>query len=275
MHTLFPTPAARSLVAVLLVGLAVLSSGCGKKSSKEFFEAQRRYESLVTQEGEDAYLTVEMTTISDALAAVPPRALEYERAQALVAKIASERGRLEQERAAAARVPTNDGPELMPSMPPSLLPRDVPGAQVQEANGGDDFPTGGMLEALFKEKYGSCVTGPEQTPIDGQGQVPAYKVQESSACMKKLGVGGPTRFFFVKGALAGRVGTSVTRTTTILDGGGPTLVPGSSQPYLSVPGAPLPGAVAPPPPPGALTPAGTGTGLEPTKESGGLSPRTE
>lgn len=266
----------RTLVAVLLVGLALLSSGCGKKSSKEYFEAQRRYESLVTQEGEDAYLTVEMKQISDALAAVPTRALEYERAQALVAKITAERARLEQERAALAKVPTNDGPPTMPAMPPSLLPKEVPGARLDEVPTvtGDEAPTGGMLEALFKEKYRACVTGPEQVPVEGQGQVPAYKVDETSACMKKLGVTGPSKFFFVKGALAGRISSSVTRTTTIVDGGGPTVVPGPSQEYLGVPGAPRPGAVAPPQPPGALQPAGTGSGLQPTQDTGGLAPRT-
>lgn len=265
----------RTLLAVLIVGLALLVSGCGKKSSKEYFEAQRRYESLVTQEGEDAYLTVEMKQISDALAAVPTRALEYERAQALVAKITTERARLEQERAAAALVPTNDGPPTMPNLPPSLLTKqEVQGAVLDEADAGlvDDFPVAGMLEALFKEKYRSCVTGPEQLPLEGQGLVPAYKVDESSACMKKLGVSAPTRFFFIKGGLAGRVSSTVTRTTTILDGGGPTVIPGAG--YLAVPGAPMPGAVAPPQPPGALEPTGTGTGLAPTTESGGLTPRT-
>jgi len=264
----------RTLVAVLLVGLALLSSGCGKKSSKEFFEAQRRYESLVTQEGEDAYLTVEMKQISEALAVVPTRALEYERAQALVAKITTERARLEQERAALARVPTNDAPPTMPPMPPSLLPREVPGVPVDDVPPADEAPTAGMLEALFKEKYRGCVTGPEQVPVEGQGQVPAYKVGETSACMKKLGVTGPSRFFFVKGALAGRISSSVTRTTTIIDGGGPSIVPGTSEEYLGVLGAPRPGAVGPAQPAGALQPSGTGSGLQPTQESGGLSPRT-
>ncbi|MDP3232658.1 MAG: hypothetical protein Q8S33_22125 [Myxococcales bacterium] len=263
----------RTLLAVLIVGLALLFSGCGKKSSKEYFEAQRRYESLLTQEGEDAYLTVEMKQISDALAAVPTRTVEYERAQALVAKIATERARLEQERAAAARVPTNDAPPQKPNFPPSAFA--TPGAALDEVDAGEatDYPTGGMLEALFKEKYGACVSGPEQLPIEGQGQVPAYKVAETAACMKKLGVSGPTRFFFVKGALAGRVGSTVNRTTTIIDGGGPSVIPG--QPYLGIPGAPMPGAVAPPPAPGALTPAGTGSGLQPTEETGGLPARTQ
>ena len=269
----------RTLVAVLIVGLALLSSGCGKKSSKEYFEAQRRYESMITQEGEDAYLTVEMKQISDALAAVPSRALEYERAQALVAKISKERARLEQERAAVAKVLTNDAPAVMPNIPPSILTKqEARGGVLEEADAGagagDEAPTAGMLEALFKEKYRSCISGPEQLPIEGQGLVPAYKIDESSACMKKLGVSAPTKFFFIKGGLAGRVSSTVTRTTTIIDGGGPTISPGGAQQYLVVPGGPQPGAVAPPQPPGALTPAGTGSGLAPTQESGGLTPRT-
>lgn len=267
----------RTLLAVLIVGLALLVSGCGKKSSKEYFEAQRRYESLVTQEGEDAYLTVEMKQISEALAAVPARALEYDRAQALVAKITAERARVEQERAEAARVPTSDGPSAMPPMPPSLLTKqEVPGAVLDEADAGvgDELPEAGMLEALFKEKYGPCVGGPEQYEVAGQGLVPAYKVVESPVCLKKLGVTTPTRFFFVKGGLAGRVSSTVTRTTTILDGGGPTTITTPPQAYMGVAGAPLPGAVVPPPPPGALVPAGTGNSLTPTQESGGLTPRT-
>jgi hypothetical protein len=263
----------RTLVVVLVAGLALLVTGCGKKSSKEYFEAQRRYDSLVTQEGEDAYLTVEMKQISDALAAVPERALEYDRAQALVAKITTERARIEQERAAAARVPIDDSPATRPDLPPSMLVRqEVQGAAL-EAGQVDEGPVVGMIEALFKEKYGPCISGPEQLPMEGQGTVPAYKVDESSACMKKLGVSAPTRFFFIKGGLAGRVSSTVTRTTTILDGGGPTEIPGASQPYRSVTGAPRPDAVAPSQPPGALQPAPTGTGLAPTNETGGLQPR--
>jgi hypothetical protein len=274
MGTLLPNLFVRNIV-VLVVGLALVVLGCGKKSSKEYFEAQRRYESLLTQEGDGAYLTVEMKTISEALAAVPPRALEYERAQALVAKIASERGRLEQERSALASAATADEPATSPSFQPSLLATDVPGATLEAFDAGsDDFPSGGMLEALFQEKYRGCVTGPELIALDGQGQVPAYKVDETSACQKKLGVTGATRFFFIKGALAGKISSTLTRTVSVVDGGGTTTIPGATQPYLGVPGAPRPGAVAPPQAPGALVPSGTGSGLQPTQAVGELSPRT-
>lgn len=267
----------RTLAPVSLIALALLMPGCGKKSSKEYFEAQRSYETLVNQGGEDAYLTAEMAQVSAVLAAVPKRAVEYELAQALVAKIAAERTRLEAERAAVARVDEAAAGDrgLGVNMPPSLLPTQVAGVALEESDGGpgDDAPTAGMLEALFKEKYAGCVSGPEPLAIPGEGDVPAYRVNDGAACMKKLGVTAPSRFFFIKGSLAGRASSTTTRTTVILDGGARAAGPGTAPEPQVRAGPPLPTTPPQAPRPGDLTPAGTGAGMQYHETGSGLAPR--
>lgn len=266
----------RTQLAVLVLACGVLASACGKKSSREFFEAQRQYESLVTQQGEDAYLTAEMEQVSSALAAVPARALEYEKAQELVAKIAAERGRIERERAEAARAEVALKPETMPEMPPSLL-GPPPGAEkpAQAAGPVDETPTAGMPEATFREQYAACIGARELMPVAGVGEVPAYPVKDSAECQKRMGVTGQTRFFFVNGGLAGRASKETTRTTRVVDGGAPVVI-NPPQQFLLVPGAPLPaglGGAPPPAPAGTMAPAGTGSGMEPVNAAGGLQPR--
>lgn len=265
-----------------LLLLALLSSlaltGCGKKSSKEFYEAQRKYESLISQDGDDGYLAPEMDQVSEALAAVPKRALEYDRAQALVQKISSEKARVQQERAAAALPPTSDAPYAMPNLPPSSITPPVAPTEPVAGGPAEQLPTPGMSEALFKEQFGSCVNARETFKLEGEGEVPAYPAKDTPACYKKLGIPGPARLIFVKGGYAGRVTSTSTTTRTILDGG-TTVVPAPSpqapQPLMVIPGAPLPaGATVPPPPPPGSLPAGApGDGMQPVKAEGDLGAR--
>lgn len=263
---------------LLMVGVLLALTGCGKKSSKEFFAAQVRYESLVSREGDDAFVSDEMKQIAAAFAAVPSNAVEYDRARALIAKIDAERARVEAERAAEAAALAAQTAPVGDSRPSELL--SPPPAQPVAANpntavvNADGPPEGGLPEAVFMQKYGRCATGPIKQAIDGVGEVPTYKANSTPDCLKKLGVAEGTSFFFVKGALAGRVTGSVTTSRTTFDAGR-TVIPQPVQEYMAIPGAPLPpGMTAPPrPPAGSLDVAPTGQGLAPTKEEGGLAPR--
>lgn len=267
----------RTTALFLLALLSVTTLGGCKKSSKEYFEAQRRFDSLTAQEGDDAYLLPEMEEVSQMLSAVPTRAFEYDRAQALLARISTEKARIAQERASAAGVKPAGEPEAPDFRRPAVaLPS---AAAVDPFDGGEPelVPTGGMPEALFKEQFGDCVSGPQTIKVDGQGEVPAYQVNETPPCFKRLRVDGPSRFFFVNGALAGRLSSTKTVTRTIIDGGaGGTVVQPPTQ-FLVVPGAPLPPGAAIPatPPPGTLPAGSTGDGLVPTKAEGDLGARPE
>lgn len=263
-----------ALFLLALLSVAALS-GC-KKSSKEYFEAQRRFDSLTAQEGDDAYLTPEMEQVSQMLSAVPTRAFEYERAQALLAKIGAEKSRVERERAALAVKPPSDEPYKMPDLPPSNPTVGIPSAaDVDPFDGGvpEQTPVAGMSEALFKEQFGACVTGPETLKLEGVGDVPAYPAKNTPECLRKLGLTGPAKLFFVKGGLAGRVASSTSVTRTILDGGvTSTIIPvPQPQTLFNIPGTP--GGTAPPPPPGSLPTGATGDGMAPTKPDSDLGAR--
>lgn len=249
----------RTALAVVLVVAAL--SGCGKKSSKEYFEARRAYDQLVDRDGEDAYLTPEMMQVSNALAAVPERAIEYPQAQQLVAKIASEKARVEHEKAElATALEPKPLEKIVPATPRQPPPNEGrPEAGGPAAPGDDGPPTGGMLEAAFQAKFGSCVTGPEQLTVEGAGAVPAYVASSNPVCLKRLGLTEPSKFFFIKGALAGRQTTSTTTTRVILDGG-VVATPGAIS--RTVTGQPVVGAPPGPPDQGSLAPAGTGEGMK-------------
>ncbi len=249
-----------SMRTALAVVLVVATLGCGKKSSKEYFDARRAYDQLVDQEGDDAYLLPEMMQVSNALAAVPERAIEYPMAQKLVATIAAEKARVEKERAELEHIVTAKPLEKqgLPTGEPLPKPPTEPNTAAIDAP-----PEGGMTEALFKEKFGSCVTGPAPISLQGQGQVPAYTSLNSADCFKRLGITQVAKFFFINGALAGRS----TTTTTIIDAGVQVVAPPKPPPAPS--GSPTP----PAPPPGALIPAGTGDGLKANGEKSDLGAR--
>lgn len=262
---------------LLMVGVVLALSACGKKSSKDYFAAQQRYESLVSNDGDDAFVSDEMKQVAAALQAVPSNAIEYDRARALIAKIDAERARVQAEKAAEAAALAAETASVADSRPselrapqPAQPANPAPTAVVNI----DGPPEGGLPEAVFVQKYGRCATGPIKQVVDGLGEVPTYKANGTPDCLKKLGLSDVASFFFVKGALAGRVTASVTTTRTTVDAG-QTVIPQPAKEYMAVPGAPLPpGMTAPPrPPSGSLDVAPTGQGLTPTKAEGGLAPR--
>lgn len=236
----------RVFLSILLVILAI--SSC-KKSSKEFYESQRRYDVLVAREGDDAFLTPEMGDISQALSAIPSNAIEKPQAVALVAKIAAERTRIEAAQAEAARTQAaaETAAERPPSFPsgagtrPPEPPKEAPPvAAAVDAGSGEPFPFGGMSLAEFRKQFGSCVRG--ETTFDRGGElVPAFPIVESSECQRRLKAPPGSLMIFVGGKLFGTATLSAAGRAS-LDAGAPgpstRTVPGPS--YLVIPGAPVP-----------------------------------
>ncbi len=261
----------RLLLLVLCV--IVFLAGCGKKTAKEFYPAKGRYDVLVAREGDDAWLTDEMDALSKVFAAIPPRAIESPQAQALVETIAKERARVTAERAEAARAaaeqpapeaPVFDAPAAAETVQPATPA--APGAAEE-----DDSPQGGMPLADFRSKYASCVVDKGLIEVNG-AKSPGFAVSDSPACLKQLKAPAGTTFFFTNERLAGRVVTSVTRTTVILDAGTTTQTTTETV-APRYPGAPAPGS-APQGPPQTINTAPTGEGMKTVETGQTLTPRT-
>lgn len=225
------------------VGVAVLLalSGC-KKSSKEYFEATRQHDSLVAQNGEDAYLLPEMDAVAALLAKVPDNAVEVVRARALLEKVNAEMARmraiqaqLEQEQRAAAKFEEAIGLQRVDST--TELPRTVEAVQAPAVDAGVEvFPYDGMTQSEFVRVFGACVS--TQTTFDrGQGQrVPAFPAVDSPQCLRRLRVPAKSMMLFIDGKLAGSATLMTPPPVAPVDAGPPPEQPR----YLLVPGAPLP-----------------------------------
>jgi hypothetical protein len=266
----------RSISLLFLVVMLAITAGCRKKSSPQFFEAERRHQSLITRDGDDAYLSLDMDGVLDLLRQVPADAVEASRATELTATIQAAQARVRAEREAAGKPPpppdeyvrTDEGSEPVPPRDETPLPIDGP-------------PAGGMAEAEFTAKYQGCVTGPKEIPVDvPPGKAPAYAVRETPECQKKLFVTGNVQFFFLEKRLAGRVVTRTEGGTKPGTAVAPKAPPGEpeSEQFLLVPGAPLPKALqgkVPPPNTGAMPAAPTGDGIKEAPVAPTLPARTE
>lgn len=231
---------------------ALVVSGCAKKSSKEFHKLSADQELLVLRDGDDAWVSAEMSTILGGLEAVPENTIEKPRAAALVEKIKAERARVEQERAEAAKprpAPEDPFAGRLPSASGAVV-EPAPAAADQGATDGGapqaPRPFLGMSEALFTQLFGACVSpGPTVKLSSGADAATVLELTKSPECRKKLGVEqaeGSTVFLFGPKGLA----EQVTTTIGIIDGGQiitpgrqpPTPDPG--PPQLTIPGAPVP-----------------------------------
>jgi hypothetical protein len=266
----------RSISLLFLVIVLASASGCRKKSAPQFFEAERRHQSLVARDGDDAYLSLDMDGVLDLLRQVPADAVEAARAQELAKTIQAAQARVRAEREAEGKAPppaeeyvrADEGSEPVAPREETPLPIDGP-------------PPGGMPEADFTARYQGCVTGPKEIPVDvPPGKAPAYAVRETPECQKKLFVTGNVQFFFLEKRLAGRVVTRTEGGAKPVTAEAPKAPPGEpeSEQFLLVPGAPLPKALqgkVPPPNTGAMPAATTGEGIKEAPVAPTLPARTE
>jgi len=232
---------------------AVALSGCRKKSSPEFYDAQTEYTGLVDRLGDDAYTDDEMDHVKQLLGVVPPDALEAGDAKKLLAEIESNTNRVLAAQGATAK----PGPSVPGEAPP--LPPDTPAAGTAvgsaagaQADGGSQVrPHAGMTEDEFKQLFGDCVASAGEASMPGiSDKGAAWAVNDDDACRQKLGAAPGTSYVFVKGTLRGMMQRSLTETREAVDAGPPPPKPPAPPP--TIPGFPEPGADKTPPPPAEI-----------------------
>ncbi|MEW6430982.1 MAG: hypothetical protein AB1730_05680 [Myxococcota bacterium] len=251
-------------VAILLMGLLVVS-GCRKKTAPEFYQLESSYSILVARDGDDAYVSDEMAQVLEGLKQISPDAVEGPKAAALVAKIQSERDRVEREAkaaeaalAAAGRPPESPPATSFSATPTGLGDAPPAGADTGAADVADAArrkPWGGMSVAEFQRMYGDCFEAGSDKALPGQAPGTAMKVKDDAACRAEFGSSDPdTSVFYVfgKDGLAGQLSEKRTVKETVTQKPAPTPVDAGPSTFLLIPGAPLPeGLQAPPAPPPA------------------------
>ncbi|GMU62557.1 MAG: hypothetical protein AMXMBFR34_43200 [Myxococcaceae bacterium] len=234
----------------LLLALALLASGCRKKSAPEFYDLESSYSVMVASDGDDAYGTAEMDRVLAALQAIPPDTIEGPKAAALVTTIQAERNRIAQEVAERekALAAVDRPPDPMPPGP-SLFPPPKDEADGGEVDAGLRKPWGGMTIAEFQQLYGACfVAGPKKT-LPGQGEGTSFVVKDEPKCRAAFGVTDPsvdTFYVFVKDGLVAQTNErKPVEAPPEKKQPEPPPVEDAGQ-YLFIPGAPLPEHLRPP-----------------------------
>lgn len=238
------------LLCVLLS--ALLSTGCRKKTSKEFYKLESDQSVLIARDGDDAYLSAEMDAVLAGLQAIPEDALEKEKANTLIAKLNAERDRVKREKAAAeAPKPPPEDPfagrttETPPSNPEPTAPEEATAEGSDAGSAEITQPFSGMEEKLFVQKFGSCFSpAPQATLPDGR-KASAYVLNAKDAkCQKQFGMADTeVRYLFTDRGLWGKA----TETIQTRDAGLIVLPvppqpppPAPAPPIITVPGQPQP-----------------------------------
>lgn len=240
---------------LVLVVLVLSAAGCRKKSAPEVYRLEGDVEVLVTREGDPAWESEEMAAVERQLGAIPADVVEAPRAQALLAKIQTQRARVKAEREALEAKP----PELAPP------PRDDSpslGAGAGEAPSGDEVdagspvaaPTLGMSESAFLAAFGSCFKAGPAVEVPDAGRGSSHVVLGKPECEARFGEKGSiVAWVFVDGKLSGRRFEGAP-TVEYIDAGSPPpkVLPPPPTPFdagtlLFFPGAPRPENMEPTP----------------------------
>ncbi len=234
------------ITLVCCLALALVSSSCRKKTYEAFYKLEAQQSSLISNDGDDAYLSPEMDVVLAGLAAVPENAREKERADALLAKLTAEKQRVQAERAAPPPTPSE------PAAPPPLIAtvEPVKPAPVAAAEGpvdaGPPQPFAGMSEKAFLAAFGACFSsGPATTTQDG-GAATGQVVKNDADCIKRFGTAGATTtFLFTSAGLIGKRTETTSETKKEVKpeptaAPKPTEPPPEPQPVLRIMGAPQP-----------------------------------
>lgn len=169
-------------MAVVLAAAGLSLGACRRPTnSPDYVEASGLYDQLVYDQGDDAYLSPEMTQVEGLLAKVPPDSLDAQATRELLAKIRSERARVKKERdeaeKAVAPAPTLDdwGKEPAPEE----------AAREEQADGGPTQPTPGMALAEFKQRFGGCFDPGKDIVLAGAGLRQTYEMRDRDECRKR------------------------------------------------------------------------------------------
>lgn len=232
----------------LLVGALLLACvlGCKKPSGQAFYDFSAKFEVLLAREGDQAYVSDELSAILQGLESVPAEAAEKPQAQSLLARIDSERRRVQAEAAEARRLEEQAPPPAPPQYFAEARREEAPAApaRVDAGPAGDPELTGNLDVKALQAAYGSClgagVTGliPDDTRTGT-----AFPVSADPTCRKrmKLPVGPEVTLFTADGKLL--------KATTVTTVQGPpvqvnvprdagAVIPANST--VTYPGAPTP-----------------------------------
>ena len=235
-------------VAPVLCCLALTLSmtGCRPKTYQPFYALEADQSTLISREGDDAYVSPALEPILAGLDAVPENAREKARALELAARLRAEQSRVRLERVPKEKVAQGDpfegrlAPQPLKAAPP---PEPAPVA-AGPVDAGPPEPFAGMSEKDFVAKFGRCFAAGAPSTGDDGGAATTQVVIDDAACQKRFGQPGvKTSFVFTAAGLWGTRTQTQTRVETP-EAPKPAPVPvaaaDAGERVLLVPGAPIP-----------------------------------
>lgn len=177
----------RTLSTFVVIAAVALAAGCRRNTgpSLEYIEAKGLYDRLIVNQGDDAYTSEQMAEVEALLKKVEPDSPDAPAAKELLATIASERQRVEEEARAAAV------PETAPDLSAQFesAEEEAPPAEAQAeaaVDAGVEFPTVGMSEAEFTRKFSDCFVRGEELLVQGLGPRQRYDLRDSTDCQTRF-----------------------------------------------------------------------------------------
>lgn len=171
------------VLAVLALGLA----GCRKpQPSPDYIAASNRYTNLIALHQDAAYAKAEMADVIAQLGRVPAESSDYQKAQALIGTIESDKQRAMSDE--AKRMIAMAPPTVAPNFPP--LPKEAPaGPEAAPADAGapvvNELAQGSDF-ARVNQKYAGCLLPRGPVTMIGQDGKPTemagYDLHESAPC---------------------------------------------------------------------------------------------
>jgi hypothetical protein len=175
----------------VVIALAVLATGCRKRSAPEFYRLESDVEVLASRDGDDAWVSPEMEGLGQRLGAIPADAVEAPRAVALAARIVSERDRVVAERAQAQADRNRPAPTMAAMGLGGEAMQAQPSATVAPAaapDAGPSEPVPGMELKAFLRAFADCMELAPVQDVPTVGKASAYLVKSLSACQTKFKV---------------------------------------------------------------------------------------
>jgi hypothetical protein len=176
----------------LLLAFAAVSVGCRKPlPSPDFIEASGRYTNLLAVQGDRAYSTGDMDEVVAQLGRVSQKSSDFQAAQTMAAKIASERARIakDQEAAAAAL----NVPVAAPSFPPLPVAPAEP-VKAPEAPKAPEDPfavvVGAAWAPLQAKFFGCFISRGPITMLNADGgsgrETEGWELHDSADCRRRV-----------------------------------------------------------------------------------------
>ena len=180
-------PSLAVIVAVLVV--VGVEAGCNRKTgpSPEFERAHTAFSKLYAQKLDEAYLDSAIPSILDDLNRVPKTSVDSPDAQALLARIAEGKARMEKE-AEQRRNASMTARKVTVAFPNSTTPSDTgetlpPPVETPDASLAQ--PAAGMSRAEFEKRFGGCFEAGEPIEVQGRGIRDSYRLKDITNCRER------------------------------------------------------------------------------------------